>query len=203
MKQKVQDGGKNASPIEGTIAGVFVGGAGRRMGGCAKGILQAPEGGTLIERWVETLRRAGVARVILVGRHDGYGALGLEMVDDEPSGIGPLGGLVALLRRAGSSRALALACDMPFVSPALVTRLVSAADAPIVAPRRGALWEPLCARYDASLVLPAALRRVAAGQFSLQPLLTESGALALSLDAAEADRLLDWDTPEDMASRPS
>ncbi len=187
--------------VEGVIAGVFVGGAGRRMGGCAKGMLEAPGGGTLVERWVDALRGAGVVRVLLVGRREGYGALGLEMLDDEPSGIGPLGGLVALLRRAGPSRALALACDMPFVSPAFLARLLSAVDAPIVAPRRGAVWEPLCARYDANLVLPAALRRVAAGQFSLQPLLTESGAVALPLDRAEADPLRDWDTPEDMASR--
>jgi molybdopterin-guanine dinucleotide biosynthesis protein A len=187
------------SPVDGAIAGVFVGGAGRRMGGCAKGMLQAPEGGTLVERWVETLRRAGVVRVLLVGRHAGYRTFGLETIDDEPSGVGPLGGLIALLQRAGPSRALALACDMPFVSPRLVRRLISAPAAPIVAPTRAGIWEPLCAIYDAPVVLPEALRRVATGQFSLQPLLTESGAIALPFDGDEADSLRDWDTPEDVA----
>ena len=183
-----------AEPV---IAGVFVGGAGRRMGGCAKGMLEAPGGGTLVERAVAVLRAAGVAHVLLVGRHDGYDALGLEMIDDESGGIGPLGGLAALLRRAGPSRALALACDMPFVSAALVARLLSARVAPVVAPRRDGHWEPLCARYDAARVLPAALRRIAAGAHALQPLLIECGAVALPLDPREEDELRDWDTPED------
>jgi molybdopterin-guanine dinucleotide biosynthesis protein A len=189
------------SPVDGVLAGVFVGGAGRRMGGCAKGMLEAPEGGTLVEHWVDTLCRAGVVRVLLVGRHDGYDTSGLEMIDDEPSGIGPLGGLIALLRRAGQSRALALACDMPFVSPRLVTRLISAPAAPIVAPRRGGIWEPLCAIYDAPIVLPAAMGCIGARRFSLQPLLTNNAAVALPLDRDEADELRDWDTPEEVAVR--
>jgi molybdopterin-guanine dinucleotide biosynthesis protein A len=184
---------------DGVIAGVFVGGAGRRMGHCAKGMLRAPGGGTLIERSVAVLRSAGVVHVLLVGRHGGYETLGLEMIDDEPGGIGPLGGLAALLKRSAPCRALALACDMPYVSPALVVRLLSACDAPIVAPRRDGRWEPLCARYDAPRVLPCALRRIAAGRHALQPLLVECGAVELALDSREEDELRDWDTPEDVS----
>jgi molybdopterin-guanine dinucleotide biosynthesis protein A len=185
-----------AEPV---LGGVFVGGAGRRMGRCAKGMLEAPGGGTLVERAVAALRGAGVAHVLLVGRHDGYEKLGLEMIDDEPGGIGPLGGLAALLRRAGPSRALALACDMPFVSAALLARLRSAQGAPVVAPRRDGLWEPLCARYEATRVLPAVLRRIGAGEHALQPLLAECGAVALPLDPRDEDELRDWDTPEDLS----
>jgi molybdopterin-guanine dinucleotide biosynthesis protein A len=184
---------------EGVLAGVFVGGVGTRMGRRAKGMLEAPGGGTLVERWLAILGEARVRRVLLVGRHEAYGALGLEMIEDEPGGIGPIGGLAALLRRAGASRALALACDMPFVSPGLVERLLSAPDAPVVAPRREGLWEPLCARYDAERVLPGVLRRIAAGEHSLQPLLMEAGATPLPLDPGEAGELRDWDTPDDVS----
>lgn len=183
---------------EGVLAGVFVGGVGRRMGRRAKGMLEAPGGGTLVERWLAVLGEVGVRRVLLVGRHEAYGALGLETIEDDPGGIGPIGGLAALLRRAGASRALALACDMPFVSPGLVERLLSAPEAPIVAPRRDGLWEPLCARYDAERVLPEVLRRIAAGEHSLQPLLTEAGATPLPLGPGEAGDLRDWDTPDDV-----
>jgi molybdopterin-guanine dinucleotide biosynthesis protein A len=179
------------------IAGVFVGGAGARMGGAAKGLLAAPEGGTILDRWVTLLGRAGV-EVVLVGRHASYATSGLETLDDEPAGIGPLGGLVALLRRAGSGRTLALACDMPFVSPTLVARLLAAPPAPIVAPRREDRWEPLCARYEAGQVLPHALERVASGQYSLQRLLDVTGATALPLDPTETRELRDWDTPQDL-----
>ncbi len=187
-----------ADPADRVIAGVFIGGAGRRMGGCAKGLLEVPGGGQLVERWLGLLRDAGVPRVLLVGRHAGYEHLGLEAIDDEPAGVGPIGGLAALLRRSGASPALALACDMPFVSPAIVGALLSAPDAPIVAPRNDGLWEPLCARYDARRVLPSLLRRLGAGQHSLQPLLTEAGAVELPLDRQQAATLRDWDTPEDV-----
>ena len=187
---------------EGVLAGVFVGGAGRRMGERAKGLLEAPGGGTIVERWLSVLRDAGVARVVLVGRHGGrhqaYEALGLETIDDEPAGVGPIGGLAALLRHAGAAHALALACDMPFVSPGLVARLVAAPAAAVVAPRRDGRWEPLCARYDAHRVLSLALRRIAAVQRALQPLLEEAGAVELPLEPGEASELRDWDTPDDI-----
>ncbi len=191
-----QDLGADAA--RGVIAGIFIGGAGSRMGGCAKGLLEVPGGGTLVERWLALLRGAGVARLLLVGRRAGYEGLGLDAIDDEPSGIGPIGGLAGLLRRSGDSRALALACDMPFVTPAIVAGLLSAPDAPIVAPRSEGLWEPLCARYDAKRVLPHVLRRIGAGQHALQPLLREAGAIELAVPREEATTLRDWDTPEDV-----
>jgi molybdopterin-guanine dinucleotide biosynthesis protein A len=195
------------------LAGILVGGRGERMGGRAKGMMSAPGGGTLIDRWRSVLRAAGAEapgiEVVLVGRREEYASVDLDVVDDDPPGIGPLGGLVGLLRRAeraGSEHALLLACDMPFVSSALVQRLIAAPPAAIVAPRRdqaspGAsreTWEPLCARYAPAAVLPVALRRLAAGKHALQPLLTEAGAAALTLSPAEERELHDWDAPEDI-----
>jgi molybdopterin-guanine dinucleotide biosynthesis protein A len=186
---------RGAAP--GLIAGVFVGGRGTRMAGAAKGQLAAPGGGTLVDRWRALLRDAGV-EVVLVGRHEGYASLDLEVLDDEPRGVGPLGGLIALLRRARGGRALALACDMPFVSSALLGRLIAAPPAVVVAPRRDGHWEPLCARYDAPGALPHALRRLAAGAHSLQLLLDEAGTMGLPIDPAEAAELHDWDEPADL-----
>ena len=183
---------------QGIIAGVFVGGAGRRMGRCAKGMLEAPGGGTLLERWLGLLPGLGIERVLLVGRHEAYEGLGLELIDDDPAGIGPIGGLVALLKASGASPALALACDMPFVSPGLLARLLAAQEAAIVAPRRGGLWEPLCARYEPERVLPVVARRIAAGSHALQPLLDEAGAVELPLELNDEDELRDWDAPTDV-----
>ncbi|HEY5241286.1 MAG TPA: NTP transferase domain-containing protein, partial [Polyangiaceae bacterium] len=101
------------------VAGVFVGGAGVRMGGLAKGLLRGPDGSSLVERWAGMLRELGIP-IVLVGEGAAYEGLGLPMLKDEPPGVGPLGGLVALLRHAGTRRALAFACDMPFVSRGLV-----------------------------------------------------------------------------------
>jgi molybdopterin-guanine dinucleotide biosynthesis protein A len=167
------------------------------MGGRAKGMMQSPDGATIVERWLNVLCAAGVDRVVLVGRHEAYVSLGLETIDDEPAGVGPLGGLAALLRRAGDARSLAFACDMPFVSPALAKRLLTATGAPIVAPRRDGRWEPFCARYDSARVLPVARERIAAGHHSLQGLLTQADAVELPLEPGEAKQLRDWDTIED------
>ena len=179
------------------IAGVFVGGRGERLGGTAKGMLRGPDGRTLIDRWRALLASLGVP-VVLVGRHAGYRDVDLEQLADEPPEIGPLGGMVALLRRAGSARALALACDMPFVSSATVERLLGSPAGPAaIAPRRGDRWEPLCALYDAPRVLPIAAARAARGARSLQGLLDEVAATPLLVDDRELE---DWDTPEDLCS---
>lgn len=121
------------------------------MGGQPKGLLRIREL-TLIGRWCDVLGRLGLSPV-LIGRHEAYAELGLTLIADDPPGIGPLGGIVALLRTAGDATVLALACDMPHVTGALVERLLAAPEATVVAPRIGEKWEPLCARYDAPRVL--------------------------------------------------
>jgi molybdopterin-guanine dinucleotide biosynthesis protein A len=180
------------------LAGVFVGGLGSRMGGVPKGLLHGPDGATLVERWRALLDALGV-EVVLVGSAGLYASTRLPAVADEPAGIGPLGGLVGLLRRAGPRQALALACDMPFVSRGLVERLLGAPAGPsVVAPRRDGLWEPLCARYDAARVLPVAAARAASPDHSLQGLLDELGAVELPLGPGDVEDLRDWDTPDDV-----
>jgi molybdopterin-guanine dinucleotide biosynthesis protein A len=179
------------------LGGVFVGGRSSRMGHHAKGLLRAPDGRTLVARCVAILRDVG-AEVVLVGRAEEYVELDVAVVEDEPPGIGPLGGLVALLHRATGRSVMTLASDMPFVDEALVRRFVEAPAAPIVAARRNGRWEPLCERFDSSLVLGRARAQVADGDHALYRLLDRCGAVELSLPPEEKQKLRDWDTPEDV-----
>jgi molybdopterin-guanine dinucleotide biosynthesis protein A len=173
------------------------------MGGAPKGLMRTPGGETIVGRWRSVFDALGIP-VVLVGAHDGYASLALEMLADDPPGIGPLGGLVALLMRAGTARAIAVACDMPYVSRALVERLARAPSAAaIIAPRRDGRWEPLFARYDAPLVLPIARTRIAAGRHALQGLLDEARADELPLAPEEMGELRDWDSPSDVPRDPS
>ena len=181
------------------VAGIFVGGRGERMGGAAKGLLAGPDGRPIIESLRDMLTGLGL-EVVLVGRDPRYDALRLQAVDDEPGGIGPLGGLIGLLRHAGDRLAMAIACDMPFVDAPLVGRLLGAPPAPVVAPRRGSLWEPLFARYEPAKVLSAARARASGGQRSLQGLLDDVGAREFPLSEEEWPRLRDWDTPSDRST---
>jgi molybdenum cofactor guanylyltransferase len=179
------------------VGGIFVGGRARRMGGIAKGLLTGPSGETLVARWRRLFDELGMP-CLLVGRHDAYVDMDIECIADDPPHIGPLGGLIALLTRAGEGRAIAVACDMPYVEIALLKKLAShLSRAAIVAPRRGDLWEPLFARYDAPRVIVAARERSVSGEHGLQGLLDTAGAEPLPLDVGESDQLRDWDRPED------
>lgn len=182
------------------LVGIFVGGEGRRMGGLAKGLLETQSGESVVERLVRIAREAlGDVDVVLVGRAEKYAALGLESLADEPAGIGPVGGLGALLSegsRRGAPYVLALACDMPFVSPELLAELARTEGA-AVAPVRDEKWEPLCARYEPSRAREALERVLASGRRSLWAVLDELGAEALELRVAPAE-LEDWDEPGDL-----
>jgi molybdopterin-guanine dinucleotide biosynthesis protein A len=179
------------------VAGIFVGGRGRRMGGIAKGLLTVASGETLVARWQRLFGELQWT-CLLVGHHDAYAGVGIENIADDPPHIGPLGGLAALMTRAGQGRAIAVACDMPFVSMELLVKLAShPSRAPAVAPKRGSLWEPLFARYDAAQVIDPVRKRTLSGEHSLQGLLDAVGAERLPLDPRELDELRDWDRPED------
>ncbi|HEY1960732.1 MAG TPA: formate dehydrogenase accessory sulfurtransferase FdhD [Polyangiaceae bacterium] len=183
------------------LGGIFVGGKGARMQGAAKGLLRAPGGERIVERLARALREAG-AEPVLVGVREEYEGLGIRALPDVTD-AGPLGGLVALLEAAKDQRAIAIACDMPHVTVALLRRLVEAPDAPVVAARRGGRWEPLFARYDAR-VSSLARARLARGELGLQGLLDEVGAVPLALAPNEESLLDDWDTPDEaVAENPS
>ena len=167
------------------------------MGGKPKGLLRAPGGEPILERWRRIFGRLGLEHV-LVGAHHAYASFGVAL-DDHPGAEGPLAGLLALLEHARGSVVIAVACDMPYVSERLVARLVAAPPAAIVAPRRNGRWEPFFARYDAARVLPGARARAAQGKMALQGLLDSGETNELVLDPGESDQLHDWDTPEDVA----
>ncbi len=184
------------------LVGIFVGGAARRMGGRPKGMLAAPDGApSLVERLVALARAQGF-EVVLVGDHPAYARLGLEIVRDAVEGTGPLGGLVALLEHAGARPVVALACDLPFVDGPLLTRLAGESpEAVVLAPRREQRWEPLAARYLARVALPVAKQRLQARELSLWALCEALNARELTLDPAEAAKLADWDTPDDVVGQ--
>jgi molybdopterin-guanine dinucleotide biosynthesis protein A len=185
------------------LVGIFVGGRGTRLGGAAKGNLRY-EGETLLARLVRTCEQAlpGVP-VVLVGAAAAYAELGLPVLADEPKGIGPLGGLRALLvhaRDSGHAATLALACDLPRLGPELVRRLAfEAPEAEFVAPRDGELWDTLVARYAVS-ALAAVDAAIADGERALQrvPRRLGAGAVELAVTDAERAELHDWDTPDDL-----
>ena len=189
----------------GLTIGMFVGGAGKRMGGVAKGLLRAPDGTeTLIERLLRLCARAAPdAKLYFVGDSSAYARFGVSALSDDPVGIGPIGGLRSLLQRAereGSCAALALASDLPFlderVISALIAPLALAARVPFVAQR----LQPLSALYAPAPTLTAVNRSLELGKHALMHVLEllGPGVERIEFDAAGASALRDWDTPEDV-----
>jgi molybdopterin-guanine dinucleotide biosynthesis protein A len=189
--------------------GILVGGRGLRMGGVAKSNL--PIGGrTILERTLDVCRTAtltATARPVpiwLVGESSAYVASGVSRLPDDPSGIGPLGGLRALLRELAprGAVALVLAGDLPFVTAELLDRLFhDAPGAAALAPRDSeGRWQPLFARYLPEVLLPEIEHALQQGRRSLQYLFERLAdrASRLELSAAEERALRDWDRPSDM-----
>ena len=185
--------------------GLFVGGAGKRMGGVAKGLLAAPGGGqTLIERLLAVCARSAPdARLYLVGQSTPYAGLGLTTLHDDPAQVGPIGGLQSLLRRArdeGSQTALALACDLPFIDESIISALLQPLNGVARVPFVEGYFQPLSAAYAPAATLVAVERSLALGKHALRHVLEQLGSEVerIEFDALQAPTLRDWDSPEDM-----
>jgi len=190
------------------VIGIFVGGQSTRMAGRPKGLLPAPGSGEpllgrALRLCAETLP---AAPRFLVGDARAYGDFGCVALADDPVGIGPLGGLRALLleaSRLGKAHVIALSCDLPRFSAGLLARLaVEQPLAEALAPREGERWQPFFARYASPRAALAAAEALAAGDRSLQRVLARLATRELELCASERAELRDWDRPEDIGPAP-
>jgi molybdopterin-guanine dinucleotide biosynthesis protein A len=127
-------------------AAILAGGHARRMDGVNKGTLVVGRS-AIVDRQLETLRE--VAReVFVIGRNDvAWTSRGLRVIPDDIAEAGPLGGIYTAIVRSPCERTLVVACDMPFLSTALLRRLAAVKDADVVIPRHARGYEPLCAIY--------------------------------------------------------
>jgi molybdopterin-guanine dinucleotide biosynthesis protein A len=182
------------------VFGVLAGGRGSRMGGCDKAELRTAGGEGLLERLLRFGRAMRLPCVVVGGspRPD------VVVLPDEPAGIGPIGGMRALLAYAGERPAIALACDLPYVSAALISRLVHApSEASVLAPRdpETGKWQPLFARYDSARALPSLDMAIARGVRSFQTWLRDESVAELVLAPEERELLADWDEPHQLVQR--
>ena len=178
------------------------------MGGAAKGLLLAPDGDTIVARWTRLFRGLGVPFVLVASEESApaYRAAlpDAEIVLDQPSGTGPIGGLAALFARAAAeTHVVTVACDMPLVDAPLLERLlVTPASTAVLAAKTGDRFQPFFARWAVG-PSEVALRRVRdAGRRSMTAVLEAAGVTELVLEADVAERLADWDTPEDVRGYP-
>lgn len=138
---------------------VLAGGESRRMGR-PKALL--PVGRTTLIEWVVARLGPELAELLVAARSTDQlpPALHAHLVRDVHPGSGPLAGIEAGLVASRHEIVVAVACDMPWVAPDLVRRLVAAvAGHDAAVPRVDGRPEPACAAYrrGAAPVLAAAL----------------------------------------------
>jgi molybdopterin-guanine dinucleotide biosynthesis protein A len=142
--------------VKDLAAVVLAGGRNSRMGGRDKGRLPF-RGVPLALRAVRLLAGMFEEVVLVTNLAEGYPDLpaGVLRAGDLFPDQGPLAGIHAGLVRSSREAAFCVACDMPFLSPALIRRLVRrfrllACD--VLVPRVGGEIEPLHACYHRRLL---------------------------------------------------
>ena len=125
------------------------------------------------------------------------------IVPDAPDGAGPLAGLVASLRRCSTPLLLALAIDLPQMTPDYLRDLIAVCTDNVGAiPYQGDRFEPLAAVYPIS-ALRLAENCLRSGNYSLQRFavgcVSEGIAHARQIEASQESFFLNVNTPEDLA----
>jgi molybdenum cofactor guanylyltransferase len=167
------------------IAAVLAGGQSRRMGR-AKAVVELA-GLPLIAHAIAAAAAAGLEPVVVAKPGSELPPLDVPVWEEAAETSHPLAGLVCALERAGGP-VVVLTCDMPFVTPGLLSRLAAA-------PGTATAGQPFPGRYEPSAlpVLRAALER----ETSVKAALAELSPAVL---AAEADELDGVNTPEELAA---
>ena len=129
-------------------AAILAGGHARRFGGRDKAALRVGSS-AILERQLALLRTV-VDRILIVANDRArYAGYGVPVVCDLVSGAGAVGGLYTAIRAAGTPRTLVIACDLPFLTGAFLSRLVADGhDVDVLLPRTADGFQPLCATYS-------------------------------------------------------
>lgn len=174
------------------IGVVLAGGSSTRMGR-DKALLSLPGGKTLLERGIDTLREAGLSRIVVSVSsaqrgHALRAALpvlaGRAIVVDCPPDSGPLAGLCAAMSAFPGYHVLLIACDMPHLEPdPLRAMLDEPRTVDALVPVASGQLQPLCAIYGPAC-LRVAGRLLATGRLSMRDLLASPELRVRYLDDA-------------------
>jgi len=135
--------------MSGLTAAILAGGQSRRMG--TDKALVMLRGKPLVKHVIERLRLLPVDQIFLLARQaDQYPMLDIPVYSDIIPDLGPVGGLWTALNLANHDQIVVVGCDMPFINPALLVKLVESQTAmpcDAVVPRWHGNPQPLHAVY--------------------------------------------------------
>jgi molybdopterin-guanine dinucleotide biosynthesis protein A len=149
------------------ITGVIqAGGRSTRMGGEPKALIELG-GRRIVERVLAAIAPVVDDVLVVTNTPERYAFLGLPMVGDVFPEGGSLGGIYSGLAAAAGDAAFTVACDMPFLDPAVARLVVARADeGDVVIPRLGDQLETMHAVYG-KRCLPHMEERLRAGRLKI------------------------------------
>ncbi len=146
---------------------VLAGGKGRRLGADKPFVRLGGE--TLLDRTIARLSRRFSDVIVAADLPDRFRHLSVRCVADRLSGLGPIGAIHTALQIASGRGIFAVACDMPFLEPEVIGRMVDLSEGyDLVIPSVSGRLHPLHAFYGPGCLPPLAAQ-------------IESGGLALHL----------------------
>jgi molybdenum cofactor guanylyltransferase len=183
---------------------IFAGGLGTRLGGVKKALLEV--GGTpIIGRILDVVRPIST-EIVVVDNDDALANLpGIRVVPDSETRAGVLVALHSGLTAARGDLCIALACDMPFVSRALLQwMLEQAGEHDVVIPKTEGQLDPLHAVYRRQPCLDAIGRALGRGEKRMisyfgDVRVREIGEAELRAIDPALRSLFNVNTPEDLA----
>ena len=180
---------------------LLAGGQSSRMG-TNKALLRFASGETVIERILARVAPLCRETLIVTNTPDTYAFLKLPMYGDVYPGMSSLGGIYTGVLKAREQRSLVLSCDLPLVSPQLLTFLLDLPfDYDVLMPWIGGRQQPLHAIYGKSC-LPAMQAQIEAGDLKIVNLLEVLRGRIVHDDELRQEWLTSFrnmNTPEDWA----
>jgi molybdopterin-guanine dinucleotide biosynthesis protein A len=150
---------------------ILAGGSSRRMGR-DKAFIQI-EGIRLLDYVYCKCRELFSEIIIVTNEPKQFDDYQTPVVPDEIPGIGSIGGLYTGLKHASSYYSFCVACDMPFLNPELIARLIEERHThDIVIPKTRAGFEPLHAVYTKRCIEPLK-KYIEKGDLKISNLLAE------------------------------
>jgi molybdenum cofactor guanylyltransferase len=179
-------------------AAILAGGRALRFGGRDKSALVV-DGQTILDRQLAAINAVeGIDEVMLIGGRTVHA--GVRAIDDVVPGSGPLGGIHTALTHATHGAVFVAACDMPYLSAALITRLFEPLpDADVVVARTNRGYHPLCAVYTRACLEPIA-RRLADRRLKVRELFEDVRTRVVTLVNADLHLVANVNTPEELAA---
>lgn len=149
------------------VTGIVLAGGKSKRFGKDKAFLNI-KGTPLINRVISVMKQVFQKVILIANEPDKYLKIGLPVFSDVIKDLGPIGGILTGILHMQTKAGFFVACDMPFLNPALIRYMVEIKNGfDVVIPKIGKNIEPLHAIYTKRCI-PYIRRCIANKKYSIR-----------------------------------